>query len=243
MRGDPYSAPAPDSAPPGRMGPGPRRRPRPLRAVVAAVAVAAAVAAMVFAVQPASAQSASPDAITPFSTQRGPDPTIQSIEATRGTFATAQMSVAPGNGFNGGVIYYLTDTSQGTWRVRRGVSDAELLAGRIPGSGDGDRGQLGDQRLDRALDTEQRPANHTAVERHPVRQRLERDGDQRLLQWLAGRWGVDHLRLHRQRHTVERDSHLHKSLTANRSRERLSAPVEMGAAGRHHRHRSSVAEP
>ena len=47
--------------------------------------------------------------------ERGPDPTLASIEASRGTFATAQASVAPGNGFNGGVVYYPTDTSQGTW--------------------------------------------------------------------------------------------------------------------------------
>ncbi|HEU5329913.1 MAG TPA: cellulose binding domain-containing protein [Thermomicrobiales bacterium] len=90
------------------------RRPHALRAVVAAVAALAAMIAMVFAVGPASAQP-TPNAITPNATQRGPDPTIQSIEATRGTFATAQQNVAPGNGFNGGVIYYPTDTSQGTW--------------------------------------------------------------------------------------------------------------------------------
>ncbi len=47
--------------------------------------------------------------------QRGPAPTVSSVAAQRGTFATAQMSVAPGNGFNGGKIYYPTDTSLGTW--------------------------------------------------------------------------------------------------------------------------------
>jgi dienelactone hydrolase len=47
--------------------------------------------------------------------QRGPAPTLASVAATRGTFATAQMSVPPGNGFNGGTIYYPTDTSLGTW--------------------------------------------------------------------------------------------------------------------------------
>jgi hypothetical protein len=83
---------------------------------VLAVAVVTAVVAALVAVQPASAQSTAPHAGTaPLSTQRGPDPTIQSIEASRGTFATAQMNVAPGNGFNGGVVYYPTDTSQGTW--------------------------------------------------------------------------------------------------------------------------------
>jgi hypothetical protein len=93
----------------------PRRRRSAGLAVLAVAAVTAVVAALL-TVQPASAQSAagSPQSVG-FSTQRGPDPTIQSIEASRGTFATAQMSVAPGNGFNGGVIYYPTDTSQGTW--------------------------------------------------------------------------------------------------------------------------------
>jgi pimeloyl-ACP methyl ester carboxylesterase len=47
--------------------------------------------------------------------QRGPDPTAASIAADHGTFATAQVSVAKGNGFGGGVIYYPTDTSQGTF--------------------------------------------------------------------------------------------------------------------------------
>ncbi|MFB9236079.1 cellulose binding domain-containing protein [Plantactinospora siamensis] len=47
--------------------------------------------------------------------QRGPDPTLASISASRGPFATAQLTVAPGNGFNGGFVYYPTDTSLGTW--------------------------------------------------------------------------------------------------------------------------------
>ncbi len=47
--------------------------------------------------------------------QRGPDPTTASIAATYGPFATAQLTVPPGNGFNGGYIYYPTDTSLGTW--------------------------------------------------------------------------------------------------------------------------------
>ncbi|WP_053720276.1 poly(ethylene terephthalate) hydrolase family protein [Saccharothrix sp. NRRL B-16348] len=47
--------------------------------------------------------------------QRGPDPTPASVSANRGTFATAQVSVPAGNGFGGGVIYYPTDTSQGTF--------------------------------------------------------------------------------------------------------------------------------
>src|SRR5439155_19301000 len=47
--------------------------------------------------------------------QRGPDPTVASMAATYGPFATAQMTVPAGNGFNGGYIYYPTDTSLGTW--------------------------------------------------------------------------------------------------------------------------------
>lgn len=47
--------------------------------------------------------------------QRGPDPTTESVADSRGSFATAQMSVPRGNGFGGGVIYYPTDTSQGTF--------------------------------------------------------------------------------------------------------------------------------
>jgi dienelactone hydrolase len=48
-------------------------------------------------------------------TTRGPDPTLTSISARRGTFATAELTVPSGNGFNGGFIYYPTDTSLGTW--------------------------------------------------------------------------------------------------------------------------------
>ena len=92
----------------------PPERRRPFMLAALAVALVTAAVAAIFVVQPASAQQ-SPGAITPFSTQRGPDPTIQSIEASRGPFATAQQNVAPGNGFNGGVVYYPTDTSQGTW--------------------------------------------------------------------------------------------------------------------------------
>jgi dienelactone hydrolase len=40
---------------------------------------------------------------------------VSSVAAQRGTFATAETNVPPGNGFNGGKIYYPTDTSQGTW--------------------------------------------------------------------------------------------------------------------------------
>jgi dienelactone hydrolase len=37
------------------------------------------------------------------------------VATTSGTFATAQISVSPDNGFNGGTSYYPTDTSLGTW--------------------------------------------------------------------------------------------------------------------------------
>ncbi|MET8280514.1 cellulose binding domain-containing protein [Micromonospora sp. NPDC005174] len=47
--------------------------------------------------------------------QRGPDPTLASVAATRGPFATTQATVPTGNGFNGGYVYYPTDTSLGTW--------------------------------------------------------------------------------------------------------------------------------
>jgi len=49
--------------------------------------------------------------------ERGPDPTEQLIESARGPFATAQTRVSSLSvtGFGGGVIYYPTDTSQGTF--------------------------------------------------------------------------------------------------------------------------------
>ncbi|PWR09075.1 triacylglycerol lipase [Micromonospora acroterricola] len=47
--------------------------------------------------------------------ERGPAPTAASIAATTGPFAVASVSVPRGNGFGGGVIYYPTSTSQGTF--------------------------------------------------------------------------------------------------------------------------------
>jgi hypothetical protein len=47
--------------------------------------------------------------------ERGPNPTAAGVAATTGPFATASVSVARGNGFGGGVIYYPTETSQGTF--------------------------------------------------------------------------------------------------------------------------------
>ena len=91
-----------------------------VRLASAAVAAVLAIIAAVFAAGPANAGAVATGkagqqvtAGNPY--QRGPNPTLAMIEATRGPFATAQRSVAPGNGFNGGVVYYPTDTSLGTW--------------------------------------------------------------------------------------------------------------------------------
>jgi dienelactone hydrolase len=84
----------------------PRPARRRLGMLCASAALGAVVAATAVATQSASADS-------PY--QRGPNPTVASIAATYGPFATAQINVSPGNGFNGGTIYYPTDTSQGTW--------------------------------------------------------------------------------------------------------------------------------
>jgi len=111
MRTTPGPAAGNDPGGDGRV----RSRPRPARpaAAVAMAAVLLLVAA-VFAVGQASART-TPPAGSPWSTQRGPDPTIGMIEATRGPFATAQTAIPAGHGFGGGMIYYPTDTSQGTW--------------------------------------------------------------------------------------------------------------------------------
>ncbi|MEU4677596.1 alpha/beta hydrolase [Micromonospora sp. NPDC023737] len=49
--------------------------------------------------------------------ERGPAPTVALLEAARGPFSTASQSVSSLSvtGFGGGVIYYPTDTSQGTF--------------------------------------------------------------------------------------------------------------------------------
>ncbi len=79
---------------------------RMLRRLIAAAAVLAALITLA-AIRPAAA------ADNPY--RRGPDPTLASVAASRGTFATAQVSAPVGYGFNGGTIYYPTDTSLGTW--------------------------------------------------------------------------------------------------------------------------------
>ncbi|MEV5438405.1 ricin-type beta-trefoil lectin domain protein [Streptomyces sp. NPDC052682] len=93
-----------------------RARPRPggrlLRLRTAVVAAVTGLLAALLSLQPASARPA-PAQDNPY--ERGPAPTVGSVAAQRGTFATAELTVPPGNGFNGGKIYYPTDTSQGTW--------------------------------------------------------------------------------------------------------------------------------
>ncbi len=80
-------------------------------------------AALVAAAVPSPASAASPY-------ERGPAPTAASIAATTGPFAIASTSVARGNGFGGGVIYYPTDTSQGTFGA---VAISPGLNGTWPG--------------------------------------------------------------------------------------------------------------
>jgi dienelactone hydrolase len=79
---------------------------RTARAVGAAVAAIVGLAAGLAVAGPASADN-------PY--QRGPDPTTAYVAGSQGGFATASVGVPPGNGFNGGTIYYPTDTSLGTW--------------------------------------------------------------------------------------------------------------------------------
>ncbi|MBV7699836.1 ricin-type beta-trefoil lectin domain protein [Streptomyces sp. TRM70350] len=78
--------------------------------MVKRIGFAAAIGLVILAVV---APGSAPAAESPY--QRGPDPTRESVAASRGTFATAEVSVPAGNGFGGGVIYYPTDTSQGTF--------------------------------------------------------------------------------------------------------------------------------
>ena len=86
---------------------------RPIRAtIIAAITVVIGLVTTLTAA-PATAQPVGVNAGNPY--QRGPDPTIAMIEATHGPFATASASVPAGHGFNGGTVYYPTDTSLGTW--------------------------------------------------------------------------------------------------------------------------------
>jgi predicted alpha/beta-hydrolase family hydrolase len=83
------------------------RQGRPRTWISAVAAMIVGVLAVAVMTRPASA------ADNPY--QRGPDPTAVSVASTRGTFATAQVSVPTGNGFGGGMIYYPTDTTLGTF--------------------------------------------------------------------------------------------------------------------------------
>ncbi|MCE6998688.1 cellulose binding domain-containing protein [Saccharothrix sp. S26] len=104
MSGLEGTSPATGAAGTGRAGAG---RWWPRGAAAAAAVIMLGALAIVGGTRPATG------ADNPY--QRGPDPTPASVSAGRGTFATAQVSVGAGNGFGGGVIYYPTDTSQGTF--------------------------------------------------------------------------------------------------------------------------------
>ncbi|NYH41581.1 putative dienelactone hydrolase [Micromonospora jinlongensis] len=86
-------------------------RPRSIAARATRFALAAVLAAGgVLAGSSGAAQAAGPY-------ERGPDPTTAILEASRGPFATASQSVSSLSvtGFGGGVIYYPTSTSEGTF--------------------------------------------------------------------------------------------------------------------------------
>ncbi|MEV6691443.1 ricin-type beta-trefoil lectin domain protein [Micromonospora sp. NPDC051196] len=76
---------------------------------LAATGIAAAVGLLTVTVAAGSASAAD----NPY--ERGPDPTRTSVATERGPFANTSVSVPTGYGFNGGRIYYPTDTSQGTF--------------------------------------------------------------------------------------------------------------------------------
>jgi len=79
-----------------------------MRRVLSRAAATAAVVLGLVTAAPAASAAANPY-------QRGPDPTLASVAAPYGPFATTQAKVPPGNGFNGGYVYYPADTSLGTW--------------------------------------------------------------------------------------------------------------------------------
>ncbi|MFI6255930.1 alpha/beta hydrolase family protein [Micromonospora zamorensis] len=86
-------------------------RPRSVAARATRFALAAVLAASgVLAGSSGAAQAAGPY-------ERGPAPTTAILEASRGPFATASQSVSSLSvtGFGGGVIYYPTSTSEGTF--------------------------------------------------------------------------------------------------------------------------------
>jgi endo-1,4-beta-xylanase len=74
----------------------------------------------------------------------------------------------------------------------------QLVAGRLPGRSQGDRGQRGHLRLGGLLDVRQRPKHHSDLERHGQRQ-PGRDRPQRVLQRERGRRSHHDLRVPRRR--------------------------------------------
>jgi dienelactone hydrolase len=101
---------------------GRRRSGQPLKRAIAGAAVVVGVVATTAAMMSTAA------AASPY--EKGPNPTAQSIAATTGPFATASVTVARQSNFGGGVIYYPTDTSQGTFG---GVAISPGLNGTWPG--------------------------------------------------------------------------------------------------------------
>jgi Dienelactone hydrolase and related enzymes len=89
----------------GRGSPGPGRRLITLAATGAALTLGTVTALV--------ATGSASMADNPY--QRGPDPTPALVASVNGPFATASVSVPAGYGFGGGMIYYPTDTSQGTF--------------------------------------------------------------------------------------------------------------------------------
>jgi dienelactone hydrolase len=84
-------------------------RPRTLLRLVAAVLAATALATGGLATSPSTAGAQA----NPY--QRGPNPTSALLEAANGPFTVQQQSAPAASGFNGGTIFYPTDTSQGTF--------------------------------------------------------------------------------------------------------------------------------
>ncbi|MBX7270144.1 ricin-type beta-trefoil lectin domain protein [Micromonospora sp. Llam7] len=105
MRGHEYHPPPSGGTDADRRSAGPRRRLFKL----ATIGVALALGLISTAVTTGSASAAD----NPY--QRGPDPTRASVAAENGPFANTSVSAPTGYGFNGGRIYYPTDTSQGTF--------------------------------------------------------------------------------------------------------------------------------
>ncbi|WKU02946.1 ricin-type beta-trefoil lectin domain protein [Micromonospora sp. HUAS LYJ1] len=106
VRGHAPHSPPPEQPHPARVSP--RRRGRLV--TLAAAGIAAAVVGL-FTMTVATGTASAAD--NPY--QRGPDPTRSSVASVNGPFANTSVAVPTGYGFNGGRIYYPTDTSQGTF--------------------------------------------------------------------------------------------------------------------------------